>query len=282
LTCFAAKVHNAFVPTPASSPQNPAAEHAAQFHRDGFYIAPPSIPRDAIERVIPRMDAVMRGEYETGVAPLRAWNPTDSPTKIRKIDQAHLSDRAIFEFVTHPAIGRWAAALTGARMIQLWALQMLYKPAGGDTAGNIGWHQDRQYWTTWWTEDSEVFTAWVAVSDVRRESGPMIFVRGSHRWGFLNKGDFFGSNHDQQRAQIPVPSGEQWEEVAAVMPAGAMSFHHRLTYHGSGPNVSAAPRRSFALHLRTEKSKPLVGNSPHYDYVAHLDDPNVCPTLYQS
>jgi len=270
--------------TPPAIP--PAVE---QYGRDGFAILPPVLPAELIARVVPRMDAVMRGEYETGHAPLDAWwSPTDPPTKLRKIDNAHIADRTIFEAVTHPDLGRWVAAITGAKLVQVWAVQLLHKPASGGATGAVGWHQDYFYWKNWWTPDSNVFTAWLALSDVREESGPMRFVPGSQRWGLAAASDFFGTADDKQREQIVVPPGEHWREVAAVMPAGAFSLHHRLTYHASGPNVSTAPRRSFAIHLRTEQStaKPGQALNPtdkhHYDYVGHLDDPTICPVIYRA
>lgn len=254
---------------------------AEQFRRDGFCITPPIISADLIQRVIARMDAVIAGEYETGVPPhWRTWNPGDDENKLRKIDQSHLSDRTILELISHPAIGQWAAAITGAKFIQAWATQLLLKPPGGSESGNVGWHQDRQYWQRWWEEESEVFTAWVAISDVTADSGPMRFVRGSHRWGFLGKGDFFGTDHEAQRKEMPIPEGETWEEVPAILPPGAVSFHHRLTLHGSGPNRSSAPRRSFAIHLRTERSWPVPGSTEYY--VSHLDDPLFAPVIYRA
>lgn len=254
-----------------------------RYRRDGYFFSPPIIPADLIERVTARMDAVMAGEYETGEPPRRSWNPGDDPKRIRKIDQAHLSDRTIYELASHPAIGHWAAALLGAKRVQLWASQMLYKPpvslAGSDggVTGNVGWHQDKQYWRYM---DGELFTAWVAVSDVTGASGPMRFLRGSHRWGLLDSGDFFGHDHEAQRKDIPVPEGESWEEVEAVLRPGAVSFHDRHTYHASGPNVSDGPRRSFAFHLRTENARPVEGRTDYY--VQHLDDPAYCPVLYEA
>lgn len=266
-----------------------------KFGCDGFYLAPPILPADLIERVTASMDRVMFEVYETGVPPRRSWNPGDDPKRIRKIDQAHLSDRTIYELASHPEIGRWAASLLGASRIQLWASQMLYKPPvdsansvgpgnsggpgspGGGVSGNVGWHQDMQYWKYL---DGELFTAWVAVSDVTAESGPMRFLRGSHRWGLLDSGDFFGHDHEAQRKDIPVPEGEAWDEVEAVLPSGAVSFHDRHTYHASGPNVSDAPRRSFAFHLRTENARPVDGRTDYY--VQHLDDPAYCPVLYEA
>ena len=248
-----------------------------RYRRDGFYFSPPIIPTDLISRVTASMDAVMAGDYETGEPPRRSWNPGDDPKRIRKIDQTHLSDRTIYELASHPEIGRWAAALLGAKRVQLWASQMLYKPAGGEVTGNVGWHQDKQYWKYM---EGDLFTAWVAVSDVTAESGPMRFLRGSHRWGLLDSGDFFGHDHEAQQKDIPVPEGESWEEVEAVLPPGAVSFHDRHTYHASGPNVSDAPRRSFAFHLRTENTRPVEGRNDYY--VQHLDDPAYCPVLYEA
>lgn len=251
-----------------------------RYRRDGFFFSPPIIPTDLIERVTARMDAVMDGVYETGEPPRRSWNPGDDPKRIRKIDQAHLSDRTIYELASHPAIGHWAAALLGAKRVQLWASQMLYKPpvgSDGGVTGNVGWHQDKQYWRYM---EGELFTAWVAVSDVTGASGPMRFLRGSHRWGLLGSGDFFGHDHEAQQKDIPVPEGESWEEVEAVLPPGAVSFHDRHTYHASGPNVSDAPRRSFAFHLRTENARSVEGRTDYY--VQHLNDPMYCPVLYEA
>lgn len=61
--------------------------------------------------------------------------------------------------------------------------------------------------------------------------------------------------------------------------AGAMSFHHRLTIHGSGPNNSSRPRQSFAVHLRTEKSWPRADADAYK--TAHLEDPVASPIIFE-
>ena len=168
--------------------------------------------------------------------------------------------------------------MTGARMVQVWWVQLLCKPpAGPGQAGstNIGWHQDRHYWQVW-EEGSELFTAWVALSDVTAQSGPMRFLRGSNRWG-LQQSDFYGQDHEAQRQSIRVPEGETWEEVAAILPPGGLSFHHNMTYHG-GPNRTAELRRSFAIHLRTERSRPVDG--VRKGLTQFIDRLDYCPVIY--
>src|SRR5438132_1989709 len=249
----------------------------AQYERDGFFLSGPIVPQPLIERVIPHMHRVMMGSYETQIPPIqRNWNPGDDQHKLRKIDQAHRCDRTIWELVTFPEIGRLAATVTGAEWIQAWAVQLLYKPPGGTQSGNIGWHQDINYWKPSWK--GEVFTAWVAISDVPQERGPMIFVRGSHKWGEKN-GNFWNTDRDAQRESMEIPEGQTWEEVPGVLPAGGISFHHHFTLHGSGPNQDSQPRLSFAIHLRTEKSEPITSCTeyPVYtaSYMPHLDNPDM-------
>ncbi len=255
--------------------QAPAAERRARYERDGFVFSEPLVTPDLLARVVTHMDAVIAGSYETGVPPhARHFGPEDPPQKLRKIDQPHLSDRTLYEFVTHPAVGAWVAELLEADWIQVWATQLLVKPPGGQVVGNVGWHQDSAYWPYW---EGEVFTVWVAISHITPESGPMRYLRGSHRWGVIEGSDFFNPNIQAGDHGLSLPAGADWEEVPALLPPGAVSLHHRLTLHASGPNTAKTPRRSFALHMRTDRSRPLESNF----YTDHLDDPLHAPVIYR-
>jgi hypothetical protein len=264
------------MPMPVLSTTTPAERYAA----DGFTIHPePILPPEIVARAVAGMDAVRAGEYDTGVPPQPSpWKPGDDPRKLCKIEMPQVASRAIMELIRYPALGELAAAVTGASWVQVWWVQLLYKPpADPAMPTNIGWHQDRHYWQVW-EEGSELFTAWVALSDVTPESGPMRFVRGSHRWGCLGGSDFYGQDHAAQRAALPVPEGAAWEEVAAILPPGGVSFHHNLTLHASGPNHSGAPRRSFALHMRTGRSRPV--DDLRRGLTAFIDDPAYCPVIF--
>ena len=60
----------------------------AAYGRDGFYIHDAAMwPLDAIDRAVEGMDAVRRGEYDTGVPPRpSAWQPGDDPQRLCKAE----------------------------------------------------------------------------------------------------------------------------------------------------------------------------------------------------
>ena len=251
--------------------------------RDGFYIHDAAVwPLEAVERAVEGMDAVRRGEYDTGVPPRpSAWQPGDDPQRLCKIEKPQIANRAIMDLIKHPALGALAAEVCGAEWVQVWWVQLLYKPpvaGAGSSRTHVGWHQDRNYWGAW-EEGSELFTAWVALSEVGLDDGPMHFVRGSHQWGLLPGSDFFGQDLAEQKRELAALASDEWVEVAATLPKGGVSFHHCLTLHGSGPNYSAGPRRSLAIHMRTERSRPVDGKRE--GLTAFIDDPTHCPVVFR-
>jgi hypothetical protein len=243
---------------------------AERYARDGFYLSPQIIEPDLIRRVSAALDEQASAE------PFRSL----PPTTLRKMDGAQIHFPAVHELCSHPVIGRLAAALTDASMIQCFVTQELIKPPGGTETANVGWHQDYQYWQEMVRGD--LLTAWVALSDVTEDAGPMRFVVGSHKWGLLNAGDFFSGNLDALRTRIEAAHpGEHWQEASAVLKPGAVSFHHRLTIHGSGPNRSAGDRKSVAIHLRTEKSALAEGvKFGDVGWLNDFADQRACPVLY--
>ncbi len=258
------------------------ADPNALYQRDGFYIHDQAVlSPEVVDPAVVGMDAVRGGEYDTGVPPrTSAWSPGDDETLLCKIEKPQIANRAIMELILDPALAALAAKVTGAKWIQVWWVQLLYKPsnAAGATNGvNVGWHQDRNYWGAW-EEGSELFTAWVGLSEVGKDAGPMKFVEGSHRWGLLQGSDFFGQDLDGVKSEMSLPDGVGWKEASATMPKGGVSFHDCLTLHGSGANVSTGPRRSLAIHMRTDQSRPV--DNKRAGLTAYIDGPDYCPVVW--
>lgn len=248
---------------------------------DGFHMVDDIVLSAClVDAAVEGMEEICGGRYDRGREPDESvWNPGDDPNRLCKIENPQRANQAVYDLVSHPALGQLAAQMTGAKMVQVWWVQLLVKPSqvpGSKEKTNIGWHQDRHYWTCW-EESSELFTAWCALSDVQPDCGPMIFLRGSHQWGHLSgRSDFTAQDHDMQRQEIESQD-RMWQEVLNLLPAGGVSFHDRLTFHGSKANYSGRPRRSLAIHMRTENSAPISETNLLTSY---LEDPDVCPMVY--
>lgn len=257
-----------------------SARLSEMYERAGFCCAPPVYGSDEIALVNAAVDAVLRGEYETGVAPFHKHRPEHLTQPLVKIDMAQLANRTILSFLSDRRLGECAARVTGARRVQVWATQLLIKRPGTPTTGGVGWHRDETYWK-FWTPDSELFTAWIALSEVGLEQGPVCMISGSHRWADAEGGNFFDGNLDAVKKAFAPPAPDAWRETPMLLPPGAVSFHHKRTIHGSYPNTSAVERRSFAVHMCTENARlrPDAKPSP---YVAHLDDPCHAPVIWDS
>jgi Phytanoyl-CoA dioxygenase (PhyH) len=235
------------------------------YQRNGYWISPKLFSDEEVEQVRVHHAKVIAGDYETGQAPFDRNIPPNSPIdRLVKIDNSHWSDSTISRLVTHPLLGAIAARLAGVSGIRLWHDQLLHKPPQSETQiGAVGWHQDYHYWQC--AAQTDLLTAWIALVDVDERNGCMEVVPESHKWGLLPDSDFFEQNLDVLRERIEAASGKPFRTVPCVLPAGAVSFHHCLTVHGSRPNQSNGPRVSMVAHLMPDGTRYKAGTSaePH-------------------
>ena len=237
----------------------------AAYDRDGYWVSPVLFDADEVARFRAATQRVIEGSYDRDRAPTLSlpFEPTDHD--LRKIDNAWWADTDVASLATDARIGAIAAALLGADQVRLWQDQLLYKPPGGPTETTIGWHQD---WASWFpvASNDAFVTAWVAFDDVDVENGAMQMLRGSHEWGLLpGASNFFATDRE---SQLDALGGERSIEPRTItMRAGQVSFHHPLTFHGSGPNTSNRLRRSLAIHLvdGTVRAVSEEGGWQHYN-----------------
>lgn len=269
----------------------PTKDDIAFYEKNGFWISKKVIDDVRLERLKERMERIYHGEFDLGERPWgTTWQYGDNPRALRKNDNTHLADRAMQELATDPIVGEIAATLVQTHAIRLWVTQLLYKPNrdSGNKSANVGWHQDLSYWNC--MHGPTVFTAWVAFDDVNLDNGCMKMVPESHRWGVMNGSDFFDQDLKKQEERMRLPDGKNFEPVPIILKAGQISFHHALTIHGSGPNVSSGPRRSMAIHFMAGDTRYKTGTpwdqNPHFPSFAKFNDGDLIqgeefPVVYQ-
>ena len=199
-----------------------------RFERDGFIVVERLIDPAGIGRLHQAFEDLFHGRFETGVRPDEVnWQAGKSdPELSRQICNGWKANRDIARVVLDESLGSRIASMAGWSGTRIMIDNVIWKPPG---ARSLGFHQDNAYLR--WFRPGEILTCWIALDDTRADGGTIEFVPGSHRW------------------QLGEPEGEfhapqDFVEVAA----GGGSFHHGATWHGSGANTSANPRRSLVLH----------------------------------
>lgn len=232
-------------------------EDVMTFRKQGYWISPKLLEQELIMRLGQAFDQV----FESYAVGLQDKSPRGSV--IQRLCNLWLFEGPIRELVLSPLLGAIAAQLLQTPSIRLWRDHAIVK-AGHRTnnsdpqAGNVGWHQDANYWRC--VDTTNICTAWIPFQDTEIKNGTMRMVPGSHQWGLIEdagssqtkgEGGFFCNdlNVKPWASWIIDKPNKTWREEPVVVKAGQLSFHHALLFHCSGPNYSDDPRQALAVNF---------------------------------
>jgi ectoine hydroxylase-related dioxygenase (phytanoyl-CoA dioxygenase family) len=234
------------------------------FNRDGYWISPKLLTDDEITSLRAAHDRIWGRDYDGDGYPMYPQPDKYDSIRLRKLDNGWWINNTVKDVVTNPVLGEIAADLLNEDSIRLWHDQVLLKPGlnGAESnVGNVGWHQDFGYWQS--SSTTNMVTVWIALQDTDLTNGGMMTILGSHKWGLIKDSDtFFEQNLDILRDKFAT-EGREWVEEPCIMKAGQASFHHALTFHGSGPNMTADPRLSIVAHLMPGNTTYRSGVQSH-------------------
>lgn len=121
-----------------------------------------------------------------------------------------------------------------------------------------------------------------------------MMIEQSHQWPDNTEVlDFFNSDLAALEKKFRT-NGHPVHKVPLNLLKGEVSFHHCLTIHGSGPNLTNQARRSIAVHLQDKSNAYQTGfwgdgtpaTHPNDRLVRQLHghpdytDPDFCPQLW--
>lgn len=241
------------------------------YHEQGYWISP--VLFDAAEVGVLRreVERICAGERDyDGFYWLQQPAFVEDDLASRQVNNGWWVNQAIRRAVLAPVIGHIGAGLMDTQEVRVWHDQVLWKPSLGadgkrELSNNIGWHQDYAHWQC--ANTSNFCTAWVALQDTDECNGCMRLIAGSHQWGFRPDANTFGEKDLQALRAKYTPEDGGWDERPCVLKAGQVSFHHALTLHGSGPNLSNDPRLSLVVHMMPQDCgfKPSGRYHPNAD-----------------
>lgn len=161
----------------------------------------------------------------------------------------HLMCGWLDEMARTPAILDKVESLVGPNII-LYTSRMFIKPA--NTEGFAAWHQDSTYFAL---RPHDHVTAWVALSDVTLESGPLEFATGSHIRGQLSQKSKMVEGSVNTAGQIIVDWFDQSQTEIAALKPGQFSLHHTCVAHQSGVNRANHSRIGIALSFISTRTQ---------------------------
>jgi non-haem Fe2+, alpha-ketoglutarate-dependent halogenase len=146
------------------------------------------------------------------------------------------------ELIRHPKILDAVEDVIGPDILAWESVFFTKEP---QTEDYISWHQDITYWGL--EAESDVVTAWVALSPSTVESGCMRVVPGTHLHEVVPHADTFSERNMLSRGQEIAVEVDEAHAVDLVLEPGQMSLHHVKIFHGSHQNRADDRRIGFAI-----------------------------------
>jgi len=284
----------------------PSDEDVAFYAEHGWYLTKKLFTDDEVDGLVEASERYYAGE-RSRLLPVRPprlayWTPEHGEVQ-RHNDYVHYESDPMAALLCKPIIGAVAARLAQAREIRVFQSTLILKPPiSGEPSNIVPWHFDKHYWAS--SSSENMLTAFIPFHDCDEEMGTITMVDGSHRWREIGIDDSTTRHFaERDRSQLEemlsenaAHNGVEVRKVPMVIPKGHMSFHHCKTYHGSGPNVSARPRRALSLHLQdgaNEFREFMLsdGSSAFYNHDSVVRrtsdgrpdyaDPDYCPILWR-
>ena len=224
------------------------------YAQKGYWISPVLFDEDEVAAIRREVVRTCNGERDFDSF---HWlggpkNHDDDSPALRQVSNSWWVNKAMRELTKTPVIAYIGSRLMNTDEVRVWNDQALIKPGLGvdraeEDGGNVGWHQDKAHWQC--TNTDNLCTAWVALQDTDPSNGCMRVVAGSRKWGLFKDAYTFVQKDLEVLQEKYKRDGLEWIEEPCVLKAGQASFHHALTFHGSGPNLTEEPRMSFTVHM---------------------------------
>ncbi|HKQ60694.1 MAG TPA: phytanoyl-CoA dioxygenase family protein [Candidatus Polarisedimenticolaceae bacterium] len=220
-----------------------------EFFEVGYVLCPGVFDPPEVEELrgaFGRLERAARSLAETGMyrgaqfVVERAAEPT-APLRIHRVVWCGAAEPVLERYGRDPRLLAMAGQLLGSGEMNQLINQAHFKLPGDGV--EFPWHQDsthRRYGTEWVDlngRGSYVQTV-TALDDVDADNGPLRLIPGSCKRGHLTP-------HEATSGALVLNPADEANAVSATMRAGDVLMFGPYTIHGSGPNLSNRPRRSF-------------------------------------
>jgi ectoine hydroxylase-related dioxygenase (phytanoyl-CoA dioxygenase family) len=166
----------------------------------------------------------------------------------------HRHSRWAYDLATHPWVLDAIEDLLGPDIL---LMDSKLFPKLPHSSSFVAWHQDGTYSSL--APKSDTLTAWIALSESRRENSCMRVLLRSDRLGqrpHVKTADETNLLRHGQMIEDPI---DEASAVDVELAAGEMSVHNPFVIHGSGPNRSDSKRVGLSVNFGTPRVAPAPG-----------------------
>jgi ectoine hydroxylase-related dioxygenase (phytanoyl-CoA dioxygenase family) len=208
---------------------------AEQYRKDGHILLPGILSPDEVEFFRSLIIAFAEEVVHTHGSRVQL---EDWTTLFTRVTNVWRKSEPIREFVFAKRFARVAAHLMGVNAVRLYHDQVLLKDPG---RSRTPWHKDHFYCPL---ATTNIVKMSVALSDISREMGPMVFVTGSHHGGLFPEAPYSLTTQElftQAIRSHKIPT------VIHTMNAGDAVFHSGDILHSAMENLSTRRRESISI-----------------------------------
>ncbi|MEK9673088.1 MAG: phytanoyl-CoA dioxygenase family protein [Rhodospirillaceae bacterium] len=249
---------------PALDPASVVSDaQVAEYCEKGFIVVEDVYSADEIAAMRDSLDALVESARavtdHTDVLDLEPGHTPERP-RVRRIKEPFINVPVYNQMARTPKLLAVLERLLGPAF-RIHGSKINLKSA---TYGSpVEWHQD---WAFYPHTNDDVLAVGVMLDDMTPENGPMLMVPGSHTgptYDHHQDGRFIGAMDPDA-----CPAVKNAEMVTGR--AGACSFHHVRSVHGSGQNTSGRDRRLLLYQVAAADAWDIRGfvKAPDWDAYA--------------
>tara|TARA_A100001015_G_C15034020_1_gene734913 strand:+ start:1513 stop:2313 length:801 start_codon:yes stop_codon:yes gene_type:complete len=157
-----------------------------------------------------------------------------------------------------------------------YSLNIFIKPAKSESF--VSPHQDSSYWDL---SPPSLLTAWIALTDVEENQGPVCYWSKTHKKGDIPFENINNKNNLLKTGQTSKIDFHNYKKNKVLLKSGQMSMHHLMVVHGSEKNTSNRDRVGVAIrymstnvkNTKMKKSAMLVSGADEFNNWFHETEP---------
>ena len=252
--------------TNATSPNYVISEtQVAAYKEKGFIVIEDIFSSDEIKEMRAALNNMVADAHgiktHTKIFDLEPSHTPESP-RVRRIKEPFKNNEIFNHMGRSPRLIKALTALIGPNL-RMHGSKINMKSAS--YGSSVEWHQD---WAFYPHTNDDILAVGVMLDDMTTKNGPVLCLPGTH------KGPTFDHHQDGRfvGAIDPLANKLDYNSAEAIVgSAGACSFHHVRTVHGSGSNTSQQDRRLLLFQVASADAWDLRGMVTESNWEEYVD-----------